>query len=203
MASEELRALQRNALAQKLGTQLPSSAASQLQQYAQIGQLGANGAALASIAAEVGEQYLIFSLGGREFAVKAEYLQGVERLGDITPVPNVASWVNGVINLRGSIASVVDLRAFLDIEQLPYNPLTRLLSVQCNEMAICLLVDGISEMLLIPDTAVTSLTTRQANIPAWAAPYVSGGAVLEKRVIMLLDVGRLLYSDKMQRYSTE
>ena len=201
MASEELRALQRNALAQKLGTRSSSSAASQLQ-YAQTGQSGANGAALAS-SAEVGEQYLIFSLGGREFAVKAEDLQGVERLGDITPVPNVASWVNGVINLRGSIASVVDLRAFLDIERLPYNPLTRLLSVQCNEMAICMIVDGISEMLLIPDTAVTSLATRQANIPAWAAPYVSGGAVLEKRLIMLLDAGRLLFSEKMQRYSTE
>ncbi len=202
MASEELRALQRNTRTQKAGTQSSSSAASQLQ-YAQIGQLGTNGAALASIPPEVGEQYLIFSLGGRELAIKAEYLQGVERLGDITPVPNVASWINGVINLRGSIASVVDLRAFLDIERLPYNPLTRLLSVQCNEMAICLIVDGISEMLLIPDTAVTSLTTRQANIPAWAAPYVSAGAVLEKRVIMLLDAVRLLFSDKMQRFSSE
>ncbi len=202
MASEELRALQRNALAQKLGTQLSSSAASQLQ-YTQIGQQGADGTALASILAEVGAQHLIFSLGGREFAIKAEYLQGVERLGDITPVPNVASWVNGVINLRGSIASVVDLRAFLGLEQLPYNPLTRLLSVQCNEMAICLIVDSISEMLLIPDTAINSLNTRQANIPPWAAPYVSGGAVLEKRVILLLDAARLLFSDKMQRYSTE
>jgi len=202
VASEELRALQRNALAQKLGTQLSSSAASQLQ-YAQIGQQGADGTALASIPAEVGEQHLIFSLGGREFAIKAEYLQGVERLGDITPVPNVASWVKGVINLRGSIASIVDLRAFLGLERLPYSPLTRLLSVQFNEMAICLIVDSISEMLLIPDTAVNSQTTRQANIPPWAAPYVSGGAVLEKRVILLLDAARLLFSDKMQRYSTE
>ena len=202
MASEELRALQRNALAQKLGTQLSSSAASQLRQ-AQMDQQGAVGAALDLIPAEVGEQHLIFSLGGREFAIKAEYLQGVERLGDITPVPNVASWVNGVINLRGSIASVVDLRAFLGLERLVYNPLTRLLSVQCNEMAICLVVDSISEMLLIPETARNSLTTRQANIPPWAAPYVSEGAILEKRVILLLDAARLLFSDKIQHYSTE
>jgi len=202
VASEELRALQRNAMAQKLGTQLSSSAASQLR-YAQLGQQGADGTALDLIPAEVGEQHLIFSLGGREFAIKAEYLQGVERLGDITPVPNVASWVNGVINLRGSIASVVDLRAFLGLERLAYTPLTRLLSVQCNEMAICLIVDSISEMLLIPDTAINSLTTRQANIPPWAAPYVSAGAILEKRVILLLDAARLLFSDKIQHYSTE
>jgi len=202
VTSEEIRALRHNARTQKVGAQSSSSAASHLR-YAQIDQFGTNGDALASILPEAGEQCLIFSLGGREFAIKAEYLQGVERLGDITPVPNVASWINGVINLRGSIASVVDMRAFLDIERLPYSPLTRLLSVQCNEMAICLIVDGISEMLLIPNTAITSLTTRQANIPAWAAPYVSAGAVLEKRVIMLLDVVRLLFSDKMQHYSSE
>ena len=83
-----------------------------------------------------GEQYLVFSLLEREFALKAEYIQGVERLVDVTSVPNVASWVRGVINLRGSIASVVDLRAFLDMEQLPYSPRTRLLSVQYNEMVI-------------------------------------------------------------------
>jgi len=56
---------------------------------------------------------------------------------------------------------------------------------------------------MIPDTAITSLTTRQANIPAWAAPYVSAGAVLEKRVILLLDAVRMLFSDKMQHYSSE
>src|SRR5579885_3613208 len=62
----------------------------------------------------VGDHYLIFSLLEQDLAIKAEHIQGVERLADVTPVPNVASWVKGVINLRGSIASVVDLRVFRD-----------------------------------------------------------------------------------------
>src|SRR6266571_8410737 len=151
----------------------------------------------------VGEQYLVFSLLERECALKAEHIQGVERLVDVTAVPNVAPWVRGVINLRGSIASVVDLRSFLDMEQLPYNPRTRLLSVHYNEMVICLVVDGVSEMVPIPDAAITSVSTRQANIPPWVAPYVSGSALLGKRVIVLLDAARLLFSDKMQHYSVE
>jgi len=61
----------------------------------------------------VGEQYLVFSLLECELALKAEHIDGVERLAAVTPVPNVASWISGAINLRGSIASVVDLRAFL------------------------------------------------------------------------------------------
>jgi len=165
---------------------------------ATLGQTQASGNGMPEV---VGEQYLVFSLRERECASKAECIQGVERLGDVTPVPNVASWVRGVINLRGSIASVVDLRAFLGMEQLPYNPRTRLLSVQYNEMVICLAVDGVSEMMPIPDSTITEVGTRQGLFPQWALPYASGCALLERRLIVLLDAARLLFSDKMQRYS--
>ncbi len=151
----------------------------------------------------VSEQYLVFSLFECECAFKAEHIQGVERLVDVTSVPNVAPWVKGVINLRGSIASVVDLRAFLDMEQLPYNPRTRLLSVQYNEMVICLVVDGVSDMVSVPASAIADVNTRQAGVPRWAMPYASGYALLDKRGIVLLDAARLLFSDKMQHYSEE
>jgi purine-binding chemotaxis protein CheW len=154
-------------------------------------------------------QYLVFSLLEREFAIIAEHIQGVERLAGVTPVPNVASWVSGVINLRGSIASVVDLRAFLGMEQLPYNPRTRLLSVQYNDMVICLVVDSVSEMVQIPEAAIAVATSgtplvgvRKGPIPSWAFPYASGSAVLGKRAIVLLDAARLLFSDKMQHYES-
>src|SRR5215469_5702221 len=148
----------------------------------------------------VGEQYLLFSLLERELALKAEHIQGVERFADVTVVPNVAPWISGVINLRGSIASVVDLRAFLDLERLPYNPRTRLLSVQFNEMVICLVVDSVSEMVPIPPSAING-SLRQATIPRWLAPYAAGSALVGRRNIVLLDAARLLFSDKMQHYA--
>ena len=148
-----------------------------------------------------GEQYLVFSLLDRKLAFKAEYIQGVERLVDVTPVPNVVSWIRGVINLRGSIASVVDLRAFLGLESLPYNPRTRLLSVHYNEMIICLVVDGVTEMVPISSSFIAPVSTRQSNVPPWIAPYAAGFALLnEQRPIVLLDAARLLFSDKMQHY---
>ena len=148
----------------------------------------------------VGEQYLVFSLIECEIALKAEYIDGVERLADVTPVPNVAPWISGVINLRGSIASVIDLRSFLGMERLPYNPRTRLLSVKCNEMVICLVVDSVSEMVPISPSAINA-NTRQASIPQWLASYASGSALVGSRYIILLDAVRLLFSDKMQHYS--
>ncbi len=157
---------------------------------------------LSSIQADavVGEQYLVFSLRDCEIAIKAEHIDGVERLADVTPVPNVAAWISGVINLRGSIASVVDMRAFLGMERLPFNPRTRLVSVRANEMLICLVVDSVSEMIAIPSVAING-NVRQANIPQWLASYASGSALVGTRYIILLDAARLLFSDKMQHYS--
>jgi purine-binding chemotaxis protein CheW len=148
----------------------------------------------------VGDQYLLFSLLDRELAILADHIQGVERLADVTPVPNVAPWIKGVINLRGSIASVVDLRAFLDLEVLPYNPRTRLLSVVYNEMVICLVVDSVSEMVPIPSASVVT-DLQLAGIPQRLAPYAMGSALVGKRDVILLDLARLLFSEKMQRYS--
>ena len=221
MASDDLLIRQRDALGAqtKSSTQRPRSqfgsssddihesqhasrAASMLALQSQLAQVAQSRPDNASPGEVLGEQYLVFSLLEREFALKAEHIQGVERLVDVTPVPNVAPWIRGVINLRGSIASVVDLRSFLDMEQLPYNPRTRLLSVQYNEMVICLVVDGVSEMVPIPPSAITNLKVRQTTISHWAIPYAAGVALLDTRVIVLVDAARLLFSDRMQRYES-
>lgn len=191
--SEDLRERQRQARA--------SSALALQSQIAQIAQSRSANAVQEETQDEViSEQYLTFSLLDHELALKAEHIQGVERLVDVTPVPYVAPWIRGVINLRGSIASVVDLRGFLNMEQLPYNPRTRLLSVHFNEMVICLVVDGVSEMVPLHPTAITDISVRQTAIPSWAIPYASGTALIDKRVVVLIDAARLLFSEKMQHY---
>ncbi len=202
MSNEDLRTLQPDALAalKQLVAQSPSAAAALQMQLAQAqGQLRREGVS-AQVPAVAGEQNLVFSLSDCELAVKAELVQGVERLGEITSVPNVVPWVRGVINLRGSIVSVVDLRMFLDLEQLSYTPRTRLLSLQYKEMLICLVVDGVSEMLPIPASVIINGNVRQA-IPPWAIPYASGTALLANRLMVILDVPRLLFSEKMHHYA--
>ena len=202
MSNEDLRTLQPDALAalKQLVAQSPSAAAALQMQLAQAqGQLRREGVS-AQVPAVAGEQNLVFSLNDCELAVKAEQVQGVERLGEITSVPNVVPWVRGVINLRGSIVSVVDLRMFLDLEQLSYTPRTRLLSLQYKEMLICLVVDGVSEMLPIPASVIINGNVRQA-IPPWAIPYASGSALLANRLLVILDVPRLLFSEKMHHYA--
>lgn len=202
MSNEDLRTLQPEAFAalKQLVAQSPSAAAALQMQLAQAqGQVRQDGVA-APMSSVAGEQYLVLSLADCELAVRAELVQGVERLGEITSVPNVVPWVRGVVNLRGSIVSVVDLRMFLDLEQPSYTPRTRLLSLQYKEMLICLVVDGVSEMLPIPASVIINGNVRQA-IPPWAIPYASGSALLANRLMVILDVPRLLFSEKMHHYA--
>ena len=202
MSSEDLRKSQRDAVAaiQQLRALSPSAA----QVLAMQGGLSRpeDEPIIRNIAPVASEQYLVFTLADCELAVKAELVQSVERIIELTPVPNVAAWVLGVINLRGSITSVVDLRMFLALEQLPYTPRTRLLSLQYNEMVICFVVDGVNEMLPIPPGTIISGNMRPANIPQWALPYAVGSALLAQRMMVVLDVPRLLFSERMQHYKT-
>jgi len=175
-------------------------AATAQMQRIQNGQVAAESDSVERTPVVAGEQHLVFSLHEQEFAVKAELVQGVERPMYITPVPNVVSWVRGVVNLRGSIASVVDLRAFLGLEEVASSPRTRVLSLQANEMVICLTVDSVSEMLPILQANIVSGSVHPTLIPQWIASYTTGYASFGNRVVVLLDVARLLLSDKMQRY---
>jgi purine-binding chemotaxis protein CheW len=69
-------------------------------------------------------------------------------------------------------------------------------------MVICFIVDGVSEMLPVPEAAISNGNMRQATIPHWAQPYATGIALIANRAIVLLDIPRLLFSEKMQHYES-
>ncbi len=150
-------------------------------------------------AEEPGEQHLIFSLESYECGMKTEYIQTVERLPEVTPVPHVVSWIDGVVHLRGQIISVVDLRSFLGLERQAPSSRTRLVAAKVGDLVIGLVVDGISEMRGILPNMIQSQQLA-SSLPAWAAPYIGGIAQIGNRSVMILDMERLLLSEKMHRY---
>lgn len=145
-------------------------------------------------------QQIVFALADAECALPAEAVQGVERLSDVTPVPNTAPWVLGVVHLRGAIYSVVDLRGFLDLPPAPITARTRLLVVTIRDMAVGLVVDGVTEMRPLDDALAQGYATAT---PEWAAPYAARSVVLEGRSVVLLDPERLLFADKLHRYRAD
>jgi len=148
----------------------------------------------------VAAQHILFLLGDAECALPSEAVHGVERAFDVTPVPNVASWVLGVTQMWGSIISVVDLRAFVGLPSIGVTQRSRLLAVSQRETMIGMVVDVVTEIRTMSDQ-IRSAGVERA--PAWAQPYLEGVAQVDGRLVFALDPQRLLFSDQMQRYRAD
>lgn len=163
--------------------------------------LGANAAGATGAAAGgmTGVRFVVFGVNDLACALPGESVQGIERLPDITPVPNVAGWVLGVVPLRGAVLSVVDLRGFLGLPTVPVSNRSRLLVVSQRGMTIGFAVDAILELRSDQPEA---LPVASASLVPWIAAYGAGVVEMGGRQVQLIDVQRLLFADKMQHYST-
>jgi purine-binding chemotaxis protein CheW len=142
-------------------------------------------------------QHIIFALNESECTFPSGSVQAIERVNDISTVPNTVPWVLGIIHLHGSILSVVDLRGFFGLPVQPVTQRSRLLVVTKRDMTIGLLVDGVNEMRQLN---MDQNASQSASAPGWAAPYAMGTINIEGRPVIMLDPERLLFADKMHRY---
>lgn len=142
-------------------------------------------------------QHIFFRLDEWECALPTETVQGVERVGEMTAVPNTQPWVLGVMQVWGSIISVVDLRRFLGMPAQPATPRSRILVVTLRGMTIGFLVDAVTEMRPIGGVAADPTAS---GAPSWLAPYLGASLMLGQQWVGLLDPERLLFAEKMHRY---
>jgi purine-binding chemotaxis protein CheW len=151
-------------------------------------------------APSLGPQYIIFAVGDLECTVPAEAVQGVERLTEVAPVPNTAPWLLGVVQFRGAILSVVDLRAFLGLPPTDLTQRSRMIVVGAPAMTMGLMVDAVLEMR--PNNA-DSRVAASGGLPDWIAPYAAGTIELGGRHVILIDLQRLLFAEKMGHYQDD
>lgn len=144
-------------------------------------------------------QLIFFLVGTVECALPADAVQGVERITEITAVPNTAPWVLGVVQVWGAIVSIVDLRSFFGLPPQPLNTNNRLLVVTLKDMTIGFLVDVVTEMR--PTGTTTAI--EDPNMPPWLQPYAEGVFHVEDRTIVLLDPEQLLFSEAIHHYRYE
>jgi purine-binding chemotaxis protein CheW len=143
-------------------------------------------------------QHVLFLVAETECALPAEAVQGIERISDVTAVPNTAAWVLGIVQVWGAIVSVVDLQAFLGFPPQTLTSRSRLVVVTKGDMSVGFLVSGVTEMRALGSDLGGRLDAR--GVPDWARPYAQGLLALDSRTVVLLDADRLLASEKLQRY---
>ncbi|HEV2238616.1 MAG TPA: chemotaxis protein CheW [Ktedonobacterales bacterium] len=147
-----------------------------------------------------GPQHVVVAIGGVECAIPAEAVQGIERIADVTPVPNTIGWVLGVMQFRGGMVSAVDLVDFLGVPAQGRGGATRLLVLSQDGMTIAFAVDAVLEMRADSDAMRESPAARA---PDWLAPYAAGALELGGRTLVRLDVRRLLGAERLHQYRSE
>ena len=138
-----------------------------------------------------GSQYLTFSLGQEEYGVEILKVQEIKGYSAITPIPNTPAYLKGVMNLRGNIIPVVDLRSKLAMAEAPYNQFTVIVVVTVGAKTIGLVVDAVSDVLSIPKADIQETPDFGAQVDAG---FISGMAKAGDRLVVLLDIEKVLGS---------
>jgi purine-binding chemotaxis protein CheW len=150
-------------------------------------------------AESLSERYLLFTLHGRLYAVAVPHVLEVGSLPAITPVPNVPAWLRGVVNLRGEILSVIDVRTFLGFEEGHYTERSRMLVVKTlgDDMATSLVVDQIKGFVQLPKA---SLQTPAIPFEDKVAPYLTGVCEYADQTLAVFDLERFLHSPEVRQF---
>ncbi len=138
-------------------------------------------------------QLVGFHIGDEEFCLDILRVQEIIRVQQLTRVPNSPDAMDGVMNLRGKIIPVIALRKRFGLEPAPSSKNARIVVVEVKGTVLGLIVDSVSEVLRIPaDTVVPPPQLGQSR-----QEYVSGVGKLDDRLLILLDVDRLMSADEL------
>lgn len=134
-------------------------------------------------------QVVSFSLGKQIFAIDILQVQEIIRMLEITQVPNVPEFVKGVINLRGKVIPVVDLRKRFNLTAAEENLQERIIVVKGENKPVGMVVDDVSDVLRFPQDEVESAPAMVSNIDSQS---IAGVVKAKDRLVILLDVAKIL-----------
>jgi len=138
-------------------------------------------------------QLVTFSIGEEEFGVDILSVQEIIRMMDITKVPRAPDFVEGVINLRGKVIPIIDLRKRFGLSTRDHDKHTRIIVIEINNMIVGFVVDSVSEVLRIPASTVEPPPPVVSGLES---EYISGVGKLEDRLLILLDLNKLLSGEE-------
>lgn len=144
-------------------------------------------------------QLVTFSIDEEEFGVNILKVQEIIRIMEITRVPRSPEFVEGVINLRGRVILIVDLRRRFGLAAIAHDKDTRIIVIELNSLVVGFIVDAVSEVLRIPADTVEPTPPVAAGVDS---EYISGVGKLQDRLLILLDLDKLLTAEDLHRLNS-
>lgn len=145
------------------------------------------------------EQLVVFQLSGETYGIEIANVHEIIRMQDITDIPRTPDFVEGVINLRGRIIPVIDLRKRFGLEVSEYTQASRIIVVEVEGVTVGMIVDSVSEVLRLP---TNNIEPPPAMVSVDAA-YLRGVGKLDEQLIILLDLNKVLEKDEKEQLKDE
>ncbi|NLK27337.1 MAG: purine-binding chemotaxis protein CheW [Clostridiales bacterium] len=142
-------------------------------------------------------RYLTFSLGKESYGIEIQYVTEIIGIQTITEVPELPAYVKGIINLRGKIIPVIDVRLRFKKEPREYNDRTCVIVIDIMELSIGLIVDSVSEVLNIPDQDIEA----PPQMKKGNNRFIKNIGKVGNEVKLLLDCEKLLTDDETETMS--
>lgn len=146
-----------------------------------------------------GDQFLTFMLNGEEYGVEILRVLGIQGWDTVTPIPNSPDYVLGVMNLRGAIVPIIDLRKRFDMSSIEFGKTTVIIVVKVENAdkarTIGMVVDAVSEVYRLDSSLVQPLPEFGANINT---AFVKGLSTVDEKMLILLDIDKLLSIDEVR-----
>lgn len=137
----------------------------------------------------IGTKYVTFRIGNEHYGIDINNVKSIERMQLFTRVPNAPAYVKGVINLRGEVVPVIDLRLRFEIEQKEHDSNSRIIIVFVNDLQIGFLVDSSSEVIEINSEDVDSPPVLKDSI---SKDFIKGIGKQDGNLIILIDIEKII-----------
>ena len=134
-------------------------------------------------------QLVGFRLGNEEYGIDILKVQEINRIADITRIPQSPDFVEGVINLRGNVIPIINLRKRFNMPEREHDRQTRIVVGEIEGRTVGLVVDAVSEVLRLP---ADTIEPAPKLVSKGQADYITGVGKLEDRLLMLLDIDKIL-----------
>lgn len=142
---------------------------------------------------------IVFQLKDEEYGVPVQQVGSIERMQHITRVPKTPDFVKGVINLRGVVTPIIDLRKRFDLEEATYDESTRIIIVHIDDIEVGLIVDAANDVIDIRQDAIEPPPEVVGTVEV---EYIRGVAKLDKRLLILLSLKKVLSNDELKELKT-
>lgn len=140
-------------------------------------------------------QLVSFKIGSEEFGIDILKVQEINRMLEVTKIPNSPDFIEGIVNLRGRIIPVVDLRRRLNLSNIDHDKETRIVVVDLDGRTIGFIVDEVSEVLRIPKNITEPPPSMIAGINS---DFITAVGKLEDRLLILLDLDKIFTLEEIE-----